>query len=388
MKSFLKPTLLALVVVLSLPTAAIASSGAAQEKALSTLSNNQKITSLTQQELSRIIAGVQNFYVKNTGAWPSSLNDINAYYTGDFRTPVGLVTGAQSASGYVLTINANNADNKLRVLLTSMAAKYRGQMVGSVLTFNIQSPNQSAATMGVISRFADVEGAGERNKMHTSLNMNSFDVSNIKTLNTQSATITNATISTANISTASVTDATIGTQTVTNHVVNNLVVDSANYTTANAQQFNASNLTTNSTLNTAAVIAGGKLVANGSGKLYYQNQDIDARYLGITDTAADADKLGGVDATEYLRTDLSNAFNTVQTFDGGMTIGGDLNAGSVSATNMNVMGDISARNVYGRQNVRIGGKWLSTTFSEQSANTNDINAINSKIPSGVALGRF
>ncbi len=85
-------------------------------------------------------------------------------------------------------------------------------------------------------------------------------------------------------------------------------------------------------------VGSGVVVADGSGRLRYMNQDLDARYLKIGAKAADADKLDGIDSTQFARRDTANAFTGTQTFNnainanGGVKVGGKWIASADGAT--------------------------------------------------------
>ncbi|ENN6469969.1 hypothetical protein AB9X29_003770 [Vibrio vulnificus] len=93
-----------------------------------------------------------------------------------------------------------------------------------------------------------------------------------------------------------------------------------------AQTFN-STATVKGRLNAdGEVYSNGKRVIGSDGKLYYQGQDLDSRYLGINATAKNAEKLGNVDASQYARRDTVNTFTQAQTFNNTATVKGRLNA--------------------------------------------------------------
>lgn len=372
---------------LGLPVTAFSSSLTTLERAKTSQLHSDKLVRVMQQEVSTIVAGLQNFYVDNAGAWPSSLNSISPYYHGEFKTPFGVVRGSQTQTGYQLIVNANNADKQTMLKLKSMVSKHRGSVSGSVITFNIQPPSQSAATVGVISRFADLE-SGERNRMHTNLKMNSFDIHNIKEMNAQALMISNAEISSASIHAANIDDVLVDTLNANSLSVNNLTVGSANYHDLKAGILSAGKVDVSGLVKTSKILSRGVLVASGDGRVHYEGEDVDKRYLGVLDTAKDSEMLGGIESSYYVRTDSVNTFTEKQIFDGGMTVVGELNAGNIDTKKMNVSGDIKARHVHGIQNVMIGTSYIGSTVQQQNQNNNDISHLNTLIPPGALLGQW
>lgn len=392
MKYRIQPTLLALAVGLSSPTVAIASGdggSAAQEKAIQTLSSFKDRSLRTEQEVSRVVSALQNFYTKNGGTWPTNLAATSPYYSGNFQTPAGTISGSQSGSGYTLTIAVRGSDPQYLNLLSSMASKNGGNLTGTNLIFNVLSPNQYASNASVLSRFEDVEGGGERNKLHTSLNMNSKDITNVANLDAQTADFSTGTIDSLTSTNVNVTNATVNGQTVTNATITNNNVAVADYTALNTTMLiNNGTIDSNATIQANQIIAGGNIVANGAGQLHYEGQNLDSRYLNLADTAKDTAKLGGVDAAQYLRRNAVNNYAHRQTFNGGMTISGKLTSSSLNATNVNISSSFNGSSVRGSSDVKIRGQSLKNYTHQNNVNVNTINYLKSKVAAGSNLVVF
>ncbi len=65
------------------------------------------------------------------------------------------------------------------------------------------------------------------------------------------------------------------------------------------------------------------LIADKDGVLYEKGQALSSRYLGINGKAVDADKLDGIDSSQFARQDAANVFSQTNTFNGRV----DANAG-------------------------------------------------------------
>lgn len=391
MKYRIQPTLLALAVGLSSPSIAIASgdSSVAQEKAIKTLSSFKDRSLRTEQEVSRVVSALQNFYTNNGGTWPTTLSDTSPYYSGDFKTPAGTITGTSSGSGYTLTISVRGSEPQYLNLLSSMASKNGGNLTGSNLMFSVLSPNQYASNANVLSRFADVEGGGERNKLHTNLNMNGKDITNVANLDAQTSDFTTGTIDSLTATDVYVTNATVNSQTVSNATIANNNVSVADYTSLNTTMLiNNGTIDANATIQANQFIAGGHIVADDAGQLYYEGQNLDSRYLNLADTAKDTAKLGGVDAAEYLRRNVVNNYAHRQTFNGGMTISGKLTSSSLNATNVNIASSFNGSSVRGSSDVKIRGQSLKNYTHQNNVNVNTINYLKSKVAAGSNLVVF
>lgn len=105
-------------------------------------------------------------------------------------------------------------------------------------------------------------------------------------------------------------------------------------------------------------------IADEFGKLFYAGQDADLRYLGLNATATNSNKLGGVDANRFARTDISNVFTSPQTFNGINVNGNGTFNGSISAASIYTSGDISVNNIL----LRSKGVYLSSIYDKVYGN--------------------
>ncbi|MBF4250648.1 hypothetical protein EA007_06520 [Vibrio anguillarum] len=387
----------------------VVSASAGQQKAISTQNSQQELVDLTQREVTRVIGALKNFYVANTGAWPANLTSINPYYSGDYKTPIGTITGATSASGYQLTINTSNLDAQFKAKIESMAARNQGSMTGNSVTFSIDAPQNAAIVRSMLSRYADPDGSGELNKMYANLNMNNNSVDGVNQLNAQdvisntatvnNATITNATIATlqstlANVDTLNAKTANLETLITDTFSTTDLVATTATMTTADVIDaltvggaLTANGVVTaNNTLNVNGAVnanngvyANGTLVIDAASRLYHQGQNLDTRFLGINATAVDSDKLGGIGASQFARNDVSNTFSGRQYFNGGANVVGTLNTQAINATGkIYTSNDIQSRYVYA-SNANINGTWLTDTINKANSSYSRVGTLEGKV---------
>ncbi len=344
----------------------------------------KQLVSQTHSELGRVISGLKRFYASNAGAWPSDLASISAFYSGDFQTPYGDITGAQTMNGYSVSISTSDLDDKTLASLATMASKNNGTLVGETLTFAVSASMNVEFVNKALGRYDDP--TGEQNTMYTDLDMNNFDLNNVNQIKSQSASIDSATVSTATITSANITNA----------VVQNANSTNANIATQNAQNASLNNASvTNAVVNGALgtnqlningqVKAGGALVLNNTGKLYYQGQDTDTRYLGINETAVDTQRLGGVDASSFALSGSANQFTAHQYFNA------DATASNINAQTLNTSGtattnsDIFADQLY-LSNAKVGDEWASNTINRVTQNKIDLSYLKSKVSSLHRIG--
>lgn len=362
---------------LTTPLAFANSQVQAQEAAQAQLN----LANLTNSELQRVAGALQNYYVTNL-AWPGNMStQLGHYYSGNYSTPFGNITGTPiSGSGsFQLVINANITDTNQRAALQSILTQQGGSLTGNTIVLNVDPPQSSATYASMLSRLPDTTGQG-LNTMQTNLDMGGFNVNNIGSVNANSVFANDAVIGDMSVTSASIDGLESLSANITNAVITTAVTDTLdvnsliNAPTANLDTVNAnlidSDLVIATTIKSPSGIIGiesdvvidGRLTANDitvsgdivdsngntlvdqSGKLYYQNQDTDSRYLGINAKATDAALLDGIQSSQFARRDVSNTFTQAQTFQNRLYANAEIFAGG------NRVVDGAGRLYFGGQN--------------------------------------
>lgn len=466
-----RPSTLALAIIahlaIGLPAYSYASNDSiAQDKALTTQNNINTLVELTNSEIQRVIAGLQNYYVTN-GGWPTNISAIGSaggYYSGSFNTPYGNITGSINANSFDVVVNTSGLDTTTQAAIKSMAAKRGGSFTSNKIAFSVDKPQNSAVVEAMLSRLPDTTGSG-LNTMMTSIDMGGFNIENASSLNSTNVISNNATIANLNSTTVNADSATINTGTINNLTAVNTTATTLTATTTTTDSLTAASTTTDtlaatsgnissltsdnaiinsgelntakvgtldvtgvinsplanidhvntntvesdlaiitklksptgiigidSTLNVAGdvtavqgtfsellttdlttgnavvsnsltvngqVSTNGKKVIDSTGRLFYQGQDLDSRFLGINDKAASAltadtaDRLGGIEAKNFARRDVENSFTNKQTFT---TI--DVDSGEFNTITSGELSTetLEATNVKIRQNLELNGQ--------------------------------
>lgn len=354
----------------------VAADTTAIDKALTTHQHEVELVQQTQHKVNRVKTALKRYYTTNMSSWPSSLNDLSSVYGGDFKTPAGDITGTQNGLKYTLSINLISSDATLTAQMKTMAERNNGNISGSVLSFNVEPDKSIAAMESSLSRFEDP--SGELNKMHTNINVNSQNLDNINDITVNDSQIGTANLTTANITSESVDSKLVsGANTVTNDAVTSLTVTNNSLANSTVNDLAVSN--TNSVSNAALINANsginvnGTMITDSSGQLYTDGQDLNARFLGLTDIAKNSDKLGGVDSSLYVRKDTTNYFTAVQKFNGGVNAS-TINASSLATNNISTNSRFKT-NTGTVGNIRVGNAWFSNTKNQSHTNENEIRKL-------------
>lgn len=392
----------------------------------------QSIIDQTSNELVRVMAGLKNYYSNSLG-WPTTITQISNYYSGDYKTPLGTIKGNLSATRYELIIDVTAQDEQTVALIKSMSSKLKGvyNEPTKQIVIPVDAPQEAAIVSSMLSRFPDTSGNG-LNTMRTDLDMGNNDINNIKDVNAVnvSSTVVNATTVNADQLTGTVADLTTVNSTTTNSMIVNaqqiasptgLIAVNSNTKFTGSVEVNGT-----SSFNGAASFAGtiiqaagqqadlgiltaqkatvGELHSNGIayfssglrtatgipiadefGKIFYAGQDADLRYLGLNATATNSNKLGGVDANRFARTDISNVFTSPQTFNGVNVNGNGTFNGSISAASIYTSGDISVNNIL----LRSKGVYLSSIYDKVYGNHEPrISALEAKVNAGATSNKM
>lgn len=346
------------------------------DKALTSYHHEVELVQQTQQKVNRIKTALKRYYTQNMGSWPSNLNDLSSVYDGDFKTPAGNITGSQNGLVFNLSINLISSDNNLIAQMNTMAERNSGTVSGSVLIFTVEPDKSIAAMESSLSRFEDP--SGELNKMHTSIDVNSQNIDNVNDVSVNTVQFGTANFATSNITTESVDSKSVSdVNTVTNDTVTNLTVTNNNLVNSTITGLVVSN--TNSVSNAAVINAksgidvNDTMIADSSGQLYTDGQDLNARFLGISDIAKNSEKLGGLDSSLYVRKDVTNYFTGVQKFNGGINAS-TINASSLATNNINTSGKFKT-NSGTVGNIRVGNTWFSNTKNQSHTNEHEIRKL-------------
>lgn len=364
-----------LTVLLALPLTALADTTAI-DKSLTSYHHEVELVQQTQDKVNRVKTALKRYYTMNISSWPSNLNDLSSVYEGDFKTPLGNITGSQNGLRFTLSINLVSSDDTLIAKMNTMAERNNGAISGSVLSFSVEPDKSIAAMESSLSRFEDP--SGELNKMYTSIDINSQNIDNVNDISVNSVQFGTANLTTSNITTESADSKSVsGANTVTNDTVTNLTVTNNNIANSTVSDLVVSN--TNSVSNTAVINANsgininGMMITDSSGQLYSDGQDLKIRYLGITDIAKNSEKLGGIDSSLYVRKDATNYFTAVQKFNGGINAS-TLNSSSLATNTINTSSKFKT-NTGTVGNIRVGNAWFSNTKNQSHTNENEIRKL-------------
>ena len=391
---------------------------------------SDSLLSQTENELLRVGAGLRNFYASSLG-WPTNLSQISNYYTGNFETPLGTIKGTIGTSSYQLSIGINDTDTNMVALVKSLASKLSGTYddASNTLAIPVDTPQEAAIVSAMLSRLPDTSGSG-LNTMQTDLSMGGFNINDIAEAN---ATVINAsTINTTDINATNITAVKADITTVNSNLIdtpliqsttgliklasnteftgtstfNDVSIFNSGIVQASGQTAQLGAVTAESATVTGQLVAQseflandaayfkngiyngtGVVIADADGRLFYQGQDLETRYLGINDTAVDSDSLGGIAADNYAKKNVDNAFSAHQTFASLSTAGNADVGGALTAGTLTVSGNASVYNTYfGSRNI-----WASTVIDRVNSNQSRIGALESKVNSGStsnAMGKW
>lgn len=345
----------------------------ASDKAQQTHQYKVELVQRTQDKVNRVKTALKRYYTTNMSTWPTNLNALSSLYDGDFNTPVGSINGNQNGLRYILSINLTNPDATLNAQLKTMAERNNGDLSGTILSFNLDPDKSFAAMESSLSRYSDP--SGELNKMYTDINANSQNVDNINEITANRAQIEVGNISTANVSTGTIDSMSVtGNNNVTSDSVTNLTITNNNLRDSTVDELVVTN--TNSVSNAAVIntLAGidvnGQMIADSSGRMYTNGEDLNTRFLGIDETAYNSQKLGGVNSSLYVRKDKTNYFTTVQKFNGGVKAS-TVNTGSLVTTNLHLRNRLKT-NTGTVGNILVGNSWFSGTKNQSHTNEREI----------------
>ena len=387
----------------------------------------ESLISQTETELLRVSSGLRNYYVSSLG-WPTNLNQISNFYTGNYSTPMGSIVGSIGTTGYQLSISISDTDATTIALVKSLATKLGGAYDDGTksLAIPVDTPQEAAIVSAMLSRLPDTTGSG-LNTMQTDLGMGGFDINDIKDVN--ATTVNASTVNSTDLVSTNITAVKADITTVNANLIDTPRIQSStglinllsnaefdgtshfkNATTteglatfngkivqASGQAAQLGAVTAESAVITGQLVAQseflandaayfkngiyngtGVVIADGDGRLFYQGQDLETRYLGINDTAVDSDSLGGIAADNYAKKNVDNAFSAHQTFASLSTAGNADVGGTLTAGTLSVSGNASVNNTYfGSRNI-----WASTVIDRVNSNTSRISTLESKVNSG------
>jgi hypothetical protein len=311
-----------------------------------TLDRREVNVNLAAAKLNNVRTSIQNYYMANN-SFPSSLEVLvsSGVYLGNFLTPYGKIVGVPTDNGFDLTINVPNGGSK-EVITKMIASRSNATMDSGNITFKllIGTPAASLIVDSMLSRVAD-ESRSDNNKMLQDFNMNGFDVSEVENL---SASFINASesITTKEFTVEEQATFNQGALINTNSNTNNFTVSRLGGASQSIQ--------TGVTDRTAEITYIEDTTSEGSGNFGVINFNLGGNAgealitplqitksglvsLGETvfttgndgsGSTLDADKLDGVNSTQFARRDAvntftkANAFNAAIQANGGLTVDG------------------------------------------------------------------
>ncbi|MEZ8238605.1 MULTISPECIES: hypothetical protein [Vibrio] len=348
---------------------------------------NVSLITRTQNEVARLANALRSHYTKNMATWPSSLKGVTNY-NGDFATPFGSITGAIKGSKYRLTITLRTSDKTQLALLGDMAERNNGELVGSKLIFDVSADQTSVAMQSGLSRFKDP--SGELNTMHTNLDVNNQNLSEINLIEAKTATIIELAGTSATITTANTTNmAASGVTKINKDTVTNLTATVANLDTAKLNHATVSTLNNKGRTNAdSGMSVNGALVFSGNGKVYHRNRDLDNLLLRKNSTAVDTNRVRGLDSSSLARKDVGNTFTADQHFNAGLTAS-NLTASTLIMRNNQAI-NTSTLNAGTSQtnNVRYGNNYLTNVQSQSKINEQKIASLQRVNLSVIRVGHW
>jgi hypothetical protein len=298
-----------------------------------TLDRREVNVNLAAAKLNNVRTSIQNYYIANN-SFPSSLEVLvsSGVYLGNFLTPYGKISGVPTDNGFDLTINVPNGGSK-EVITKMIASRSNATMDSGNTTFKviIGTPAASLIVDSMLSRVAD-ESRSDNNKMLQDFNMNGFDVSEVENL---SASFINASesITTKEFTVEEQATFNQGALINTNSNTNNFTVSRLGGASQSIQ--------TGVTDRTAEITYIEDTTSEGSGNFGVINFNLGGNAgealitplqitksglvsLGETvfttgndgsGSTLDADKLDGVNSTQFARRDAANTFTKANAFN-------------------------------------------------------------------------
>ncbi|HBC3902296.1 TPA: hypothetical protein KD856_004039 [Vibrio parahaemolyticus] len=165
------------------------------------LEQSMRQTSLVSSKLTTLQRAVSAFYSDKL-RFPSSLDDLDGtsglpeiYYKGNYKTPIGTISGVATANSYTLIIPvSSNPTNHQLGIYESVAGEIGGDYNSASNTIRVSVPIPHAASVrkNMLQTTPDTSGFG-LNTMETDLSLGDNDITNVSKLLGESATFTNAT---------------------------------------------------------------------------------------------------------------------------------------------------------------------------------------------------
>ncbi|MEZ8238604.1 MULTISPECIES: hypothetical protein [Vibrio] len=340
-----------------------------------TTENNLELIADTKVELKTLIKSLNKYYQAKE-AWPSSIANISKYYNGDFNTPFGKISGTQTLNGYSVSVVTSGLSGNVLANLSSMVKTSGGSMSGSTIRYDLDAPVSMNFTDKALSRYTDA--SGEKNKMYANILMNGHDLNNVQNAGVKSAEFDTAKISNSNLDAVSITNSVVDKASLNVLNVQNQAAQDVTITRANlATELTVASAFTVGTLeNDGVIAAGGHVVINNDGKVFYEGEDLDTRYLGLGVMAQNATRLDNILAANFARNDKSNVFN------GTNTITRNASASTTKSTNVRVKGNAHTNQVNSSVatigNAYVGNEWASSTYARVDRNTINLDALSRK----------
>ncbi|MFM2668656.1 hypothetical protein AAFX24_28335 [Vibrio mediterranei] len=315
-------------------------------------SNQGTIDTLTASNASVDTATIANGTVTNLTSSNASIDSLTAT-SANIDTATINQGQINTLTGQTLTFNDGNVTN----LSTSDLDATRAVIDSATITsLNGTTANLDTAkvNLGEFNRLestnADITNLNSNKAVINNLESN---VGSIANLTSSKATITNADITNGKIRTLDITQVLNAPTANIDKIYSNLV-DSDLIVTSRLQsktgvididadvnidgnlsakngEFESVRVTNNLILGGDITDSSGNRLVDRSGRLFYQNQDTDLRYLKVGATAYNANRLGGVDAGRFARNDTSNTFMRKQYFNAGLDVRGTLTADNIAA---------------------------------------------------------
>ncbi len=303
-------------------------------------------------ELDAVRGAIHNYYLKNN-AFPANLAVLSSgnFYSGNFKTPYGTITGNLTANGYNLSIPVPSGGSQ-KAIVKMIASRSGAKLASNEQSFTmaVDTPTSAAIVDSMLSRISD-PSRPDNNKMMQNLNFNGFDAQGVNELTANIINVTTINIDDAmTLKNLTVTESTTlegGVNVNSNTGTNNLVVSRSGDDVVQAINLGVSDRTADFTYIEDTNSEGHGDFGTINFKLGGNNGEAIVTPLAITkdglvslghtvwtagsdgkNSGLDADKLDNVSSENFGRRDEANTFAETNTFtkaikaEGGLSVGG------------------------------------------------------------------
>ena len=349
-------------------------------------SKRTQYVKVTANELGIVRAALQAYYLDKQ-AFPATLALLktSGYYSGDFKTVYGPIVGAPTANGFDIDISLP-AGSSREVISKMIAVQSSATQNSGKIKMSVSAPSSAIIVKSMLSRIPDASNSNS-NKMMQGINLNNFDLDNVKHIDVNNIDVFKMKVgedlfvsrdTTIGRNLSVTGNQTVdGTQTITGKstyksvatfekdvVINGKIdakggISSGSTTIVDADgtlydqgvklrdvysklkannEFKGSNTFTGESSFIGGINSIGGITSTGvikAASVVENGIALESKYLGISATAVNADKLGNVAANKYSRIDQMNTFTAVNRFLNNVTVDKRITAASFKGGTFN-----------------------------------------------------